>query len=143
MLAQTVVSVGPYALIMRRPFDQRATISAGHASPATIRVGKWRIVGQLGEQARRQRRMRDALLTQQAAQRTTAAFTRRHDERRTRQEHGRNLRDHGIKARRGKLQDARLPIDCKALDLGSPQDWECRHAQRQPLLASLWSLRCR
>jgi hypothetical protein len=39
MLAQTVVSVGPYALIIRRPADQRATTSAEQASPATINVG--------------------------------------------------------------------------------------------------------
>src|SRR6266851_302934 len=38
IVAQTVVSVGPYALIIRRPLDQRATTSAEHASPATIRV---------------------------------------------------------------------------------------------------------
>ena len=38
MLAQTVVSVGPYALISRLPFDQRAMTSAEHASPAAITV---------------------------------------------------------------------------------------------------------
>src|SRR5262245_39890588 len=38
IVAQTVVSVGPYALIIRRPCDQRATTSAEQASPATINV---------------------------------------------------------------------------------------------------------
>ena len=36
IVAQTVVSVGPYALIMRRPSDHRATSAPGQASPATI-----------------------------------------------------------------------------------------------------------
>ena len=30
MVAQTVVSVGPYALIIRRPCDQRPTRSGAH-----------------------------------------------------------------------------------------------------------------
>src|SRR6476469_2763554 len=38
MVAQTVASVGPYALIIRRPADQRITCSGGQASPATIRL---------------------------------------------------------------------------------------------------------
>src|SRR3984893_18509592 len=38
MVAQIVVSVGPYALTIRRPSDQRATRSGGQASPPTIRV---------------------------------------------------------------------------------------------------------
>ncbi len=38
MVAQTVVSVGPYALIRRRPEPHRRTASAGIASPATARV---------------------------------------------------------------------------------------------------------
>ncbi len=38
MVAHTVVSVGPYALIMRRPADQVATSSGVVASPATTRV---------------------------------------------------------------------------------------------------------
>jgi hypothetical protein len=36
IVAQTVVSVGPYALIIRRPRDQRTTSSSAQASPATI-----------------------------------------------------------------------------------------------------------
>src|SRR5439155_15462856 len=36
----TVHSVGPYALIIRRPGAHRATSSAGHASPPTARVRK-------------------------------------------------------------------------------------------------------
>ncbi|CAM5663310.1 hypothetical protein KAURM247S_08246 [Kitasatospora aureofaciens] len=38
MVAHTVVSVGPYALIIRRPGAHRSTSSDGHASPATTRV---------------------------------------------------------------------------------------------------------
>jgi hypothetical protein len=38
IVAQTVVSVGPLALIIRRPFNQRAAISDEHASPAVIKV---------------------------------------------------------------------------------------------------------
>src|SRR5215831_18427401 len=38
MVAQTVVSVGPYALIIRRPADQRAAKVTGQASPATTRL---------------------------------------------------------------------------------------------------------
>ena len=37
-VAQTVVSVGPYALSIRRPADQRSTSSGGQASPAVMRV---------------------------------------------------------------------------------------------------------
>src|SRR5690348_12038229 len=37
MVAQTVVSVGPYALIMLNPADQRATASPLSASPPFIR----------------------------------------------------------------------------------------------------------
>ncbi|GLZ28502.1 hypothetical protein Lesp02_06920 [Lentzea sp. NBRC 105346] len=37
MVAQTVVSVGPYALIIRRPGAHADTTSAGQASPATTR----------------------------------------------------------------------------------------------------------
>ncbi|TWH16742.1 hypothetical protein L618_002000000260 [Rhodococcus rhodochrous J45] len=36
MLQTMVVSVGPYALYIRRPGAQRATSSGGHASPATV-----------------------------------------------------------------------------------------------------------
>ncbi len=38
IVAQTVFSVGPYALKTRRPEAQRATSSAGHASPAITRL---------------------------------------------------------------------------------------------------------
>jgi hypothetical protein len=38
MLAQTVASVGPYALMKRRPCAQRCTKPAGQASPATMSV---------------------------------------------------------------------------------------------------------
>ncbi|GAQ58683.1 hypothetical protein a10_08575 [Streptomyces acidiscabies] len=38
IVAQTVVSVGPYALIIRRPGAQRWTSSGEHASPATTSV---------------------------------------------------------------------------------------------------------
>src|SRR3569833_1077914 len=37
MVAQTVLSVGPYAFMSRRPGLQCATSAAGQASPATIR----------------------------------------------------------------------------------------------------------
>ncbi len=37
-MAHTVVSVGPYALTIRRPGAHRATSSGGQASPATTRV---------------------------------------------------------------------------------------------------------
>ncbi len=36
MVAQTVVSVGPYALIILRSRDHRSTSAAEHASPATV-----------------------------------------------------------------------------------------------------------
>ena len=62
--------------------------------------------------------MGDVLLTQQACQRIAAALRCRQDERRTRQQRRRNLRDRGIEAQRGELQDARLGRDAEALDLG-------------------------
>src|ERR1043165_971766 len=48
IVAQTVVSVGPYALIIRRPTDQRATSDAGHASPATTSVDRGTSSGRSG-----------------------------------------------------------------------------------------------
>ena len=45
MVAQTVVSVGPYALIIRRPRDQRATRSGAHNSPPTSRPTNPRLSG--------------------------------------------------------------------------------------------------
>src|ERR1017187_282924 len=41
IVAHTVVSVGPYALNIRRPRDHSATSSPGHASPATISKVSW------------------------------------------------------------------------------------------------------
>ena len=54
MVAQIVVSVGPYALTIRRPSDQRATRSGGQASPPTIRVRE--LLKPLGRHARENRR---------------------------------------------------------------------------------------
>src|SRR5712691_1971194 len=69
------------------------------------------ILGQVGQQRRRNGRMGDILLTDETCQSITAALRCRQDEGSTRCQDCRNLRDRCIKARRSELKDAGVGRD--------------------------------
>ena len=62
--------------------------------------------------------MRDILLTDEAAQTITALLRRCYHQRRARSQSNHNLRHRCVKAQRGKLQDAGMRGDRKAINLG-------------------------
>ena len=122
IVAQTVISVGPYALRNRTSACpacrqlRRTRLARGHERPQRRQLR----LGQPGEHRRRQRDGGDALPLHQREHlaRRHEQFARRHAQRRTGQERGEDLGDRRIEAERRKLQDAADRLDVEGFDLG-------------------------